>query len=386
MDTPSCFSLLAQDTGFKKKTAVRIRDAMKELQVWSQNRVEGAAKQSHRMVQQGVDRGDRTSAAMGLMQMITDCHSIRSQEEATIAWRLKPYLDAVGGVLRETCRRLDIECPVANDDDYESGPNKKRRLAAGEQAARTVERTTHEAILQSLQREPVVTTTLTSAEERLVTTVIPESALLPDVAAMHDMYHPNLCLYAVDGDRRWTPQTSCTVHMGFYGSTILREFVVHRESMRRFTFVHLMQRMGFGACDINFYVTYVDDTFFRRVYCDARLGFLAESFSPRVRVYRGDGWVHLWDAFVENRHRPDGIPWTEMTRTCFLADNLVKEHHDSDPQQLLPTTILGALHRGYGTRMRPYDSWSVMEELVALESEFLDGDGCFHAHGQSPST
>lgn len=84
------------------------------------------------------------------------------------------------------------------------------------------------------------------------------------------------------------------VHLGFYASTMLQEFVLHRGHMRRFTYVHILQRMGFGAADMNQFGTCIDDTLFRRVFTDTRIGFLAESFSPRVRVLRGMAWLRVF--------------------------------------------------------------------------------------------
>ena len=134
--------------------------------------------------------------------------------------------------------------------------------------------------------------------------------------------------------------------------------------MRRFSFVHIMQRMGFGAADVNFYATYLDDTFYRRIYCDARVGFLAECFSPRIRLYRGARWMDLWDTFLSNRNRSGRTHWTRLTRACTVADEIIQENALTEAQQLMPGTVLGALHRHYKTGMTPYDSWPLMETLV----------------------
>ena len=344
---------------------------MKEMQVWNQQRLEGSTKRTHKMVQRSLDSGDHTTAALGLMGLISDCNTIRQGEEANMTLRFQPYIDALTNLIHEASRQLQIDCPIPLKDDYDSPSAKRRRLEISQQVS---VRPTQEALLQAVHDETApLSTALTSAEQRLLSTVIPESALLPDVAAMQDKYHPNIALYDVEQDRNWASSASCSVHLGFYTSTMLHEFVAHRDNMRRFSFVHLMHRMGFGAPDINFYVTYVDDTFFRRIYCDSRLSFLAESFSPRIRVYHGQNWASLWDIFLANRRRSDGISWTEMARSSFIADSLVKEFEAMDPQQLIPSTVLGALHRAFGVQMRPYDSWCVMQTMVSLESEFLDG-------------
>ena len=111
---------------------------------------------------------------------------------------------------------------------------------------------------------------LSAAEHALLCTVVPECALLPDIAAMHDFYHPNVALYSTEQDRDWKCRDG--VHLGFYVTTMLHEFAVHRGCMQRFTFVHLMYRMGFAVADINFYVTFVEDTFYRRILCDSKTG------------------------------------------------------------------------------------------------------------------
>ena len=103
--------------------------------------------------------------------------------------------------------------------------------------------------------------------------------------------------------------------------------------------------------------------------------FLAESFSPRIRLYRGQNWAALWDLFLTNRYRTDNTLWTQMARAAFLADAIGEEYATADPQQLIPSTVLGALHRNFGVRIRPYDAWSMVQthDLQGLESEFLDG-------------
>lgn len=191
---------------------------------------------------------------------------------------------------------------------------------------------------------------------------------------MHDYYHPVASVYATTFDRQWSQ--SPAIHLGFYATTMLHEFVVHKGMkhvftllrkhgrMRRFSFVHIMQRMGFGAADVNFYATYLDDTFYRRIYCDARVGFLAECFSPRIRLYRGARWMDLWDTFLSNRNRGERSHWTRLTRACTVADAIILEHTGTEAQQLMPSTMLGALQRHYITCMTPYDSWPLMESIV----------------------
>lgn len=67
--------------------------------------------------------------------------------------------------------------------------------------------------------------------------------------------------------------------LGFFASTVLLEFCVHGVASRRFTFVHILRRMGFDAVDVNDWGAGLDETFFRRVFTDMRL-----SFVPRVSL------------------------------------------------------------------------------------------------------
>lgn len=79
--------------------------------------------------------------------------------------------------------------------------------------------------------------------------------------------------------------------------------------------------MGFAAADINHWLPYLDDTFYRRVFTDARVGFLAELFSPRLRLFRGGGWARLWDMFLSCSTGSDD--WWSRTRAAALAHDLL---------------------------------------------------------------
>ena len=135
---------------------------------------------------------------------------------------------------------------------------------------------------------------LTSADHRLLSTVVTESALLPDLMAMggtmpvfisfsahrsararrvpsHTRVSrahtrgPNVALYDASADRVWDAKPgegmpsaqwvhcALTMHLGFFVSTMLHEYAVHRSAGRRFTVLHVMVRMGFGAADMNLF-------------------------------------------------------------------------------------------------------------------------------------
>lgn len=76
-----------------------------------------------------------------------------------------------------------------------------------------------------------------------------------------------------DQTEDWSPEGNFfTFHQThLLGATIMYEYAIHRDDIRRVTVSHIMMRMGFGAADINMYATYVDDTLYRRLITDVRL-------------------------------------------------------------------------------------------------------------------
>lgn len=228
-----------------------------------------------------------------------------------------------------------------------------------------------------------------------VTRIRPESALLTDVARLRDVHHPAVCLYDPSADRDWGGGAAHSVHLGFYASTVLAEFAVLRGQMRRFTVAHLMVRMGFGAPDINHYATYVDHSLYRRVICETRTSFIAEHFAPKLLLFRGAGWVALWDLYLQQRVPASSSSsepgWARGLPAEVAADALVRELEHTPVSQLLPSdpdcrptdfvcvdgnlspTVLGALHRqmAAGTATAGYDASPLMERLPELQSDFL---------------
>ena len=130
--------------------------------------------------------------------------------------------------------------------------------------------------------------TSTASQCRIWDTVLPQSALCPDVAALHDVHHPSACLYAERWDRapvgRPADGALSVLHLGFFTSTILSEFCALGPAGPRFTFVHVLGRMGFDRDDVNAEATVLDDTFYRRILTDLRLSFLAETQSPKLTL------------------------------------------------------------------------------------------------------
>jgi hypothetical protein len=342
-------------------------EAMHALQQVHTKRVEQRTKRTHTMVEEGLDSGSRTQTTLGLLGLIADCHTLRNENDSGLHNLLTPYLRALDQLISAAAMQLGLPHPL-KEEAYDGNAQRKRRRLLADALCPEVPRAqaTVVAMLQDPERIGLGTA-LSAAEHRMLSTVIPESALLPDVAAMHDIYHPNVSLYDISRDRHWK-DAARGCHLGFHASTMLTEFALLRGQMRRFTFAHLLPCMGFGASDINHYVTYLDDSFYRRVCTDTRVGFLAESFSPRVRLFRGQHGSALWDIFLGNRG-----DWEKRPRTGAVVSALLADLRNTPAQELVPGTVLGALHRRHGTRMQPYDSWPVMEELGELEAAFVSG-------------
>ena len=120
-----------------------------------------------------------------------------------------------------------VECPLPDATNYTAPAAKKRRRKLEERVEKSLTNDMQTTVLKSLrdpsnQRE----SHLSAPEHKLLCTIIPESALLPDIAAMHDLYHPNVCLYDTTQDRLWN--SPMAVHLGFASTTMLHEFALHR--------------------------------------------------------------------------------------------------------------------------------------------------------------
>ena len=122
-----------------------------------------------------------------------------------------------------------------------------------------------------------------------------------------------MALYSTKHDRDWFQPRG--VHTGIFTSTILtglgygqqwniirRKFCVHGNAARRFTFAHIMHRMGFWTADIHAQATILDESFYRRVFTDPSISFLAESQSPKLQVFRGMQWARLMDHWLGWMH------------------------------------------------------------------------------------
>ena len=314
-----------------------VQQTLQNIDIWNRQRLTASTRWASGEIQHAMESGQHGTGAAALTSLITDCQAVRHHEDHVLAERLEPYLVTLRELLHQAAKRLGVECNLEEHQNRTQSvprrkcPDDKRQRVLDHALEREPIR---DQMVQMLRDPSVTPPGVTASEHRLLATVIPESALLPDVAAMHDLYHPNASIYCTDGDRSWNERGT---HLGFFGTTMMYELAVHRDMIRRFSFVHLLYQLGFGAADINFYVTYVDDTFYRRMVSDSRLGFVAEGCSPRIRLYRGQAWSRLLDVFLSNQHRDDGVPWTRLTRCSLAADEVVQEHTNTEIQQLIPS-------------------------------------------------
>ena len=153
-------------------------------------------------------------------------------------------------------------------------------------------------------REPIAGPTTPAAsraaapedEEVAHATVLVESPFCPDVRRLRErdlVFHPAVALYGPG-------HVAGPVLLGLYAPSILAEFGAHRGRIRRFTLAHVLRarlRWQDGAA-IRHWAPRLDDTLYRRIINDVRLGFLAECHSPKVQAVCGLDWLHVWRRFL----------------------------------------------------------------------------------------
>lgn len=196
---------------------------------------------------------------------------------------------------------------------------------------------------------------LSAAEHRLLSNILPESGLMPDLVLMRDGWHPSLCLYATDRDRKWAVADAGGPgdgpHVSTFCGLILSEFMRTRRDMQRFTFVHIMTAMGFGPPDVNHYLPFVEHTFFDRVNSDPALCFIAQAHAPPVAVFRGAEWADLLDLYAADRTGAQANAWdgARLHHCLSLLEARLSGNRAGAPRvcdlSQTPTTVLGALHR-----------------------------------------
>ena len=227
-------------------------------------------------------------------------------------------------------------------------------------------------------------TGLSAAEHRLLATILPECGLMPDLALMRDGWHPSLCLYSTDNDRRWSdaptaggPSNVNAPHVSTFCGLILTEFVRTRRDMQRFTFVHILTTMGFGPPDVNHYLPFVEQTFYDRVNSDTALCFIAEAHAPKMTVYRGSEWADLLDVYAAEHTGVQPGAWDGALRHhCVarlesrLAATIAGRRPVVGCPTLVPTTVLGALHRLRSENRAYLDGVGETAAVMAIEDGF----------------
>ena len=61
------------------------------------------------------------------------------------------------------------------------------------------------------------------------------------------------------------------------------------------------------------------------------------------------------------------------------AADVRRDARATPPDELVPTTVLGALHRRHGTRMEPYDAWAAMAPRFTYKQVHYDDSASFTA-------
>ena len=351
-------------------------------------------RETTKTIKRSIETGSHALAVVGLTTLIN------AQEEMRSDWnshtmqayqQLETLVGGVGGCVQRLCAQLGVMPPPPPSllpNAVVDAPMRKRPRIAG-----PIDGTTphdNDTIMpfpdiiaglrdRAAAFEQFGMPQLDAAQCKLLDTVVTESALCPDIAALRDVYHPRTCLYATEDDRRWGPDTSVPsapdVHLGFYTATMLVEFCCHRDQIRRFTMAHILAKMGFGTPDLHGMVTELDETFYRRVMSEPRLSFLAEGHSPKLILFAGAGWARLWDLFLGgdniNNH------WAQSPLAEELADDLVTELESAGSVGSLPvSTVLGALHRRLDATHGDGGGGLAMPEMTVLrdtEVMFLDG-------------
>lgn len=267
--------------------------------------------------------------------------------------------------LNDIVRRLATELGV---------PLRREEAAVdivGEKRART-EDVPHPfpMVVDTLSEKRAFLRHLTAGEARLLDTVVTQSALLPDIAALRDVYHPCVALYDVRWDVDWSLNDHCGVHLGVFTSTILTEYCGVGGQSRRFTFAHILRRMAFAPVDVHAEAGVLDETFYRRILTDPPLSFLAATQAPKLVVFRGVRWARLMDQFLRmSDTNPD---WIYLSTTITMAEETLREQETVPMHRLVPHTVLGALLRAERRHgVAETDGWLDSAKILEVQTRFL---------------
>ena len=163
-----------------------VQQFLNQVESRDHRQVEEATRRTHGMLQEGLETGSRTLTTTGLLGLVSQCHTLRGKHEYALSERLQPYLDSLGHLIRRASDVLGmVECPLPDPTNYTAPAAKKRRRRLEERVEKSLTNDMQTAVVKSLrdpsnQRE----SHLSAAEHKLLCTIIPESALLPDIAAI----------------------------------------------------------------------------------------------------------------------------------------------------------------------------------------------------------
>lgn len=190
--------------------------------------------------------GNHTALSVGIVDLLNSYHERRHEYDG----RLQGLLERIEAAVHPLLPSPDVE--HTQQTDVMTRAHKRLRSS-------------------SLTGDPFVAVGgrgLNAGQWKLWDTVLPQSALLPDVAALYDVYHPAVALYTTAQDRPVPTQdprhwlaAGIGVQLGCFASTILVAwgtiifFIVPRSEefchvgvrSRRFTFVHILHT---GPCCI----------------------------------------------------------------------------------------------------------------------------------------
>lgn len=171
-------------------------------------RMADRVRDAHASLERSIDSGSHGATTLSLLALIAEGQNGRRDTEMALYDRLTPYVHALQRVVDALCGRYGLELPPPPSAAAVELPMRKRMRPDD---APQVVASQRDAVVALLREDPPPN--LSSAEHRLLSTVVPESALLPDVAAMFDIYHPNVTLYDDSRDRTWEDGGGDAVHL-----------------------------------------------------------------------------------------------------------------------------------------------------------------------------
>lgn len=203
---------------------------------------------------------------------------------------------------------------------------------------------------------------LSGAQRVLTGQVVRESVVVPHMDAIKDIYHPLDSIYKTNHTDLPVERATevAPLLLGLYASTILAETCLNGTNVRRVTVLHALSAMGFGAIDAIELAPNIDESFYRLIVCDIRVGFLAKQ-ALKMRAFMGSKWARYLDAWVEEK--------LGNGQSVSVLEDVTKN-------QAHTQTILAAINRYECRRGRHFGSryvttpWTT-NELCCLQNDFI---------------